>query len=62
MPHHRLNEAEVAGLPEGHEVECMIAVGHPAPPDELPEKYRSREAPNDRQPVSDFAAEGRFTG
>lgn len=53
---------EAADLSEGHHVECMIAVGHPAPVDQLPEKYRAREAPNDRNPVSAFAWEGRLGG
>lgn len=50
----------VAGLPPGTVPECMIAIGHPGAIEDLPEKYRAREAPNDRNPVSSFAFEGRM--
>jgi nitroreductase len=49
------------GAPEHHAVQCMIAVGHPGSLDELPERYRAREQPSGREPVSAFSFEGRFS-
>jgi len=54
--------AQVINLPPDHEVRCMIALGVQGPREALPEPYRSREEPNDRQPVSAFSFEGRFPG
>ena len=51
---------EVAHVPEGHDVMCMIAVGHSGKIEDLDEPERSRETANDRQPVSSFVHEGRF--
>ena len=48
------------GLAPGHEVHCLVAVGHPGDPAELPEKLRERERPNGRRPVTDFVYRGRF--
>lgn len=50
----------VGSVPEDHQVECMIAIGHPGKVEDLPEKLREREAPNDRKPVSALAFEGGF--
>lgn len=52
--------AELIALPANHAVQCMVAVGRPGRREDLPEPYRSREQPNDRQPVTSFAFEGRF--
>jgi nitroreductase len=49
---------EVLRVPDGIEVECMIAVGHPGRLEDLPEHLRLRENPSDRQPVESFAFEG----
>src|SRR5579883_2423915 len=49
--------AEVIKLPSDHQVECMIAVGHHGKVEDLPEKLREREKPNDRNPLGDFIAE-----
>jgi nitroreductase len=49
-------------LPPDHTVECMVAVGYPGPIEELPERYRAREAPNSRHAVDTFAVKGRFAG
>jgi nitroreductase len=46
-----------AALPAGVEPQVVIAVGHRAPPEALPEKHRAREAPSDRLPVEQLAAE-----
>ncbi|HSR67874.1 MAG TPA: nitroreductase family protein [Acidobacteriota bacterium] len=51
---------EELGVPEDFQVECMIAVGHPAPAEELPEKLREREKPSGRKAVSEFVREGNF--
>jgi nitroreductase len=49
----------VAGLPPEVAAQAMVAVGHPGRLEELPERFRPREAPSDRRPVEDFAFEGR---
>ncbi|MBE7213253.1 MAG: nitroreductase family protein [Gluconacetobacter diazotrophicus] len=48
------------GLPAGHRVEAMIAVGRQGAAGALPEAMRAREAPNGRNAVESFATEGRF--
>ena len=45
-------------IPDGYQVEAMVAVGKPGDPAELPEKLRERETPNDRRPLSQTACEG----
>ncbi len=52
--------AAVIRLPKDHQVEAMIAVGHPGKVEELPERYRERETPNNRKPISSFIVEGAF--
>lgn len=47
-------------VPEDHEVEMMIAVGHPGAVADLPEKYRPREAPSSRHPMAGLSFAGRF--
>jgi nitroreductase len=47
--------AEAVSLPEGYNVEAIAAVGHPAPVEELPERYREMEKPNVRKRVEEFA-------
>jgi nitroreductase len=47
-------------VPEDLAVEVMAAVGHPAPPDTLPEALRARERPSGRKPLADLAGEGPF--
>lgn len=46
-----------AAVPAGQEPQVVIAVGHRAPPEALPEKHRAREQPNDRLPVEQLARE-----
>jgi nitroreductase len=50
----------VASLPPDIVPCCMIAVGHPGSVDDLPERYRPREQPNDRKPQGTFVFEGRY--
>jgi nitroreductase len=47
-------------VPDDYAVEAMIAIGHPAGVEELPEKYRVREVKNTRRPTRESAFEGRF--
>jgi nitroreductase len=46
-------------IPDGYRVEAMAAIGLPGNPEELPEKLRERESPNDRKRLSEMAFEGR---
>jgi nitroreductase len=48
------------GLPKGHSLHCVVAVGEKGPADSLPEALRERETPNSRKPVEAFALRGRF--
>jgi nitroreductase len=48
-------------VPEGMDVEVMIAVGRPGNPQDLPETIRDMDlAPSGRKPVHEFAREGTF--
>ncbi len=49
-------------VPQGYRVECAVALGRLGDPSNLPEQLRAREQPNDRQPLSAIAMEGRFKG
>lgn len=51
---------EVAQVPEDHLVIMVIAVGKPGKIEDLPEPYRSREAPTPRDSVDSFIREGKF--
>lgn len=48
------------GVPVGHRVEMMAAVGRKADPSVLSEQARAREFPNGREKVETFAFEGGF--
>jgi hypothetical protein len=52
--------AAAVGLPDNHEVHCLVAVGHPGSVDDLPEPYRSREEPNGRNATPTFTFDGVF--
>ena len=47
-------------IPDDYTVEAMVAVGKPGNPDDLPENERTREMPNIRKSVREFAFEGPF--
>lgn len=49
-----------AALPAGLDPQAMVAVGHPGPVEELPEKLREREVPSDRLPLEALLVEGRY--
>lgn len=51
-----------AGLPPHVEPQAMIAVGHPGRVEDLPERLRPREQPNDRLPLEAIAFEGALGG
>jgi len=38
----------------------MIAIGHRAPAENLPEKYRAKEHPTSRRPLREIVFEGTF--
>lgn len=52
--------ARVLGVPDDHTVEAMAAIGRPGEIDDLPEKAREQERPNDRKPLAEIAFEGGF--
>lgn len=52
--------APALGLPEGHVLQAVVAVGTQGDAGALPEKYQAREQPSARRPVSEVAACGRF--
>ncbi|XVJ70389.1 MAG: nitroreductase family protein [Rhizobacter sp.] len=51
---------QTLGIPDGFHVEVAIAIGRQAQADTLPEDLRQREVPNQRQPLKDIVARGRF--
>lgn len=50
----------VLSLPRELEVEAMCVVGRYGAEEALPEKYRTREAPRDREPIEAFVKHGPF--
>jgi nitroreductase len=48
-------------IPDGFAVEAMAAIGLPGNADELPEKLRARELPNERRPLAQSICEGPFS-
>ena len=52
---------EVLGVPEGYQVEILIAVGKQADKSVLPEDFHEREQPTPRRPLEKFIAEGKFS-
>lgn len=48
------------GVPDGFESHCMIAIGQPGDPDQLPESMRELEQPTSRKPIDQIACEGGF--
>jgi nitroreductase len=47
-------------VPEVFDLPAIIAVGRPGDIDELPERFREREAPSPRKPLDEIAFEGTF--
>jgi nitroreductase len=53
--------AKAIGLPKGHRINAMAAVGKPGDVSVLPEGgIRDKEKPNSRKPLSEIAFEGAF--
>jgi nitroreductase len=48
------------GIPPDHALHAVVAVGRRAEKSVLPENLQAREVPNQRVPLSERAAEGRF--
>jgi len=48
------------GLPDGHTLHCVVAVGEQGVAGALPEELRAREKPSGRKPVDEIAVHGRF--
>jgi nitroreductase len=47
-------------IPDDFDVHAMIAIGHRAPAENLPEKYRAKEHPTSRRPLREIVFEGTF--
>jgi nitroreductase len=52
--------AAAVGLPEGHTLQCVVAVGEQGPADNLPDGLREREKPSVRKPLAEITRHGRF--
>lgn len=48
------------GLPDGHALHAVVAVGKLGDPADLPEALRARETPSPRLALADLAGRGRF--
>ena len=48
------------GLPEGHSLQAVVAVGHLGRPESLSETLRAREVPSPRLALEEIAFHGRF--
>jgi nitroreductase len=51
---------ETLRIPDGYQVEAMIAIGRPGQKEELPENLREREFPSGRKGLADVIEEGFF--
>lgn len=47
-------------IPDGFETHCMVAIGHPGDPANLPENYQELEKPSGRKPIAEIAQAGPF--
>lgn len=45
---------------QGVRIDCVIALGRPGDPTELPEDLRAREQPNGRRPLAELVKDGRW--
>jgi nitroreductase len=52
--------APAIGLPDGHTLHCVVAVGEQGPAEALPEDLQAREKPSQRKPLAEVALHGRF--
>jgi nitroreductase len=51
---------QVLGIPQNFKVESAIVIGRQGKPEALSPELQARETPNERQPLQNFVAEGRF--
>jgi nitroreductase len=51
---------EALHIPDGYQVEAMIAIGNPGRKEDLPEHLREREFPSGRKVLADLIGEGPF--
>ncbi len=51
---------EVLGIPDGYQVEAMIAVGQPGKKEDLPDYQQKREFPSSRKSIAEIVMEGFF--
>lgn len=51
---------ERLGVPADHAIEAVVAIGRRGDKSLLPEVLQAREAPNQRRPLREIVAEGRF--
>jgi len=47
-------------VPDGFDVEAMVAIGERAPPETLPDELQAREQPSDRKPLEEIVHRGGF--
>lgn len=52
--------AAAVGLPDGHTLHCVVAVGEQGPAEALPEDLRAREKPSGRKTLAEIAVHGQF--
>lgn len=52
--------AEAIGLPEGHAMQVVVAIGRRGSAEQLPEALRGREKPSPRRVIGESAFRGRF--
>lgn len=63
---HQMTGADLAalagaiGLPADHQINAVMAVGHPGEKAELPDYMHAGETPNARRPLHELAHRGRF--
>jgi hypothetical protein len=48
------------GLPDGHSLHAVVALGHQGPAETLPEGLRTREIISQRRTLAETARRGRF--
>jgi len=51
---------EALRVPDGYQVEAMMAIGKPGKKEALPDKYREREFPSGRKKLTEIIMEGFF--
>jgi nitroreductase len=51
---------EVLNVPEGYELQALIAIGYRGPKEQLPESLREREQPSPRRAIEESLFEGGF--